>query len=75
MILSEMRDYLHNQKRASIKDIALHFEMDADATRGLLAVWIKKGKIKNTTAGGAACGTSCCQCDPLVTEIYEWIEN
>ena len=75
MILSEMRDYLHNQKRASIKDIALHFEMDADATRGLLAVWIKKGKIKNTTAGGPACGTSCCQCDPLVTEIYEWIEN
>jgi putative ferrous iron transport protein C len=75
MILSEMRDYLHNQKRASIKDIALHFEMDADATRGLLAVWIKKGKIKNSTAGGAACGTSCCQCDPLVTEIYEWIEN
>lgn len=75
MILSEVRNYLCKHKRASIKDIALHFEMDADAVRGLLEKWIKKGKVGRLTAGGTGCGTSCCQCDPLLTEIYEWIEE
>lgn len=72
MILSELRDYIRQQQRVSLKDLALHFQVDADALRGMLNKWVSKGKVRRHRAGGEACGTSCCQCDPLLTEIYEW---
>ena len=75
MILSDVRDYLQQKRRVSLNDLVLHFNVDADALRGMLAKWIGKGKVRQSSAGGAACGTSCCQCDPLLTEIYEWIDD
>jgi putative ferrous iron transport protein C len=74
MILSDLRHYLENRKRASLNDLVLHFQIDAPALRGMLAKWISKGRVRQQLAGGQACGTSCCQCDPLLTEIYEWVD-
>lgn len=74
MILSDLRQYLESRKRASLNDLVLHFQIDATALRGMLAKWISKGRVRQQLAGGVACGTSCCQCDPLLTEIYEWVE-
>lgn len=54
-------------------DLINHFHMDADALRGMLSKWISKGKIKKLTLE-AGCGTSCCKCDPALTEFYEWID-
>ncbi len=73
MILSELRDYLKQQRRLSLLDMANHFDMDADALRGMLVKWVNKGKVRKLSTD-KACGTSCCKCDPAMTELYEWID-
>lgn len=74
MILAEVRDYLKERGQCTLSDIALHFDCDADAVRGMLDVWIRKGKIEKRYAT-ASCGTSCQSCDPAATEVYLWHEN
>ena len=74
MILSDLRDYLKQQQRVTLHDLMIHFRMDADALRGMLAVWMRKGKVKKNAPDSASCGTSCCKCDPTLTELYEWQE-
>lgn len=71
MILSQIRDYLKQRGQCTLSDIALHFDTDADAVRGMLDVWIKKGKVERRSAT-ASCGTSCQSCDPATTEVYFW---
>ena len=73
MILSEVRDYLKTRSQATLSDIALHFDTDPDALRGMLEVWIKKGKIRKRMATDS-CGSSCNSCEPTATEIYEWVD-
>ena len=74
MILSQVRDYLQQRGQCTLSDIALHFDTDPDAVRGMLEVWIRKGKVKKQSATGS-CGTSCNSCDPSSTEIYVWCEH
>jgi len=74
MILSQVRDYLKQRGQCTLSDIALHFDTDADAVRGMLDVWIRKGKVKKTSAT-ESCGTSCQSCDPAATEVYSWCET
>lgn len=71
MILSDIRRYLEQRGQATLADIALHFGADADAVRGMLEVWVRKGKVHRKMAT-ASCGNSCSQCDPAATEIYVW---
>jgi hypothetical protein len=71
MILSDIRRYLEQRHQATLADIALHFRTDADAVRGMLDIWIRKGKVQRKMAT-ASCGNSCSQCDPAATEIYVW---
>lgn len=74
MILSELRDYLKQQRRLSLLEMANHFDTDADALRGMLRKWISKGKVRRLNLG-SVCGTGCCKCDPAMTELYEWVEK
>ena len=74
MILSDLRNFLRQQRRVALKDMALHFHIDADALRGMLEKWISKGYVKRLPSG-TACASGCCQCDPASTEIYEWVEQ
>jgi hypothetical protein len=74
MILSQVRDYLKQRGQCSLSDIALHFDTDADAVRGMLEIWIRKGKVEKHSATGS-CGTTCQSCDPATTEIYSWREQ
>jgi len=73
MILAEIRDYLKQRGQCTLSDIALHFDTDADAVRGMMEVWIRKGKVERRSAT-ASCGTSCQSCDPAATEVYSWCE-
>ena len=73
MILSDIRDYLQQRGQATLADIALHFDTDPDAVRGMLDIWIRKGKAHRKMAT-ASCGSSCSQCDTAATEIYVWGE-
>ena len=74
MILSELRTYLKQKKRVTLSELVIHFNMDADALRGMLGKWISKGKVRQLPVG-SGCGTSCCKCDATLTEFYEWIEE
>ncbi len=73
MILADIRNYLKQRGQCTLSDIALHFDTNADAVRGMLEVWIRKGKVEKS-ATTASCGTSCQSCDPASTEIYSWTE-
>jgi hypothetical protein len=74
VILSDLRGYLIQQRRVALADLVVHFNMDADALRGMLGKWISKGKVRKLPVD-SACGTSCCKCDPALTELYEWIDR
>jgi putative ferrous iron transport protein C len=74
MILSELRSYLQEQKRVALKDMAMHFNIDADALRGMLGKWIAKGQVRKLPTG-TSCSSGCCQCDPTLIELYEWVER
>lgn len=74
MILADLRDYLKQQHRVALKDLVHHFNVDADALRGMLGTWIGKGKVRKMPME-SACGTSCCKCDPELTEFYEWVDK
>ncbi len=72
MILSEIKQYLASHRVLPLHDIALHFNMEADAMRGILGKWIQKGKLKKIP-GTAGCQKGCCQCDPATIETYQWL--
>ncbi|WGS88272.1 FeoC-like transcriptional regulator [Methylomonas sp. UP202] len=74
MILSDLRGYLQQRQRATLNDMVLHFHMDADALRGMLGKWISKGKVRLSGNGSNCSSGNCCKCDPLLTEIYEWVD-
>jgi bacterioferritin-associated ferredoxin len=71
MILAEIKTYLKQRRQASLADIALHFDIEPGAARGMLEQWIRKGKVERLSAQ-AACGSSCSKCDPATTELYLW---
>lgn len=72
MTPSEVKRYLSERKVAPLKDIAMHFDMDPDAIRGLLDHWIRKGKVKLISSED--CQGKCCGgCSEHQTkEIYQW---
>ncbi|MGD9919030.1 MAG: FeoC-like transcriptional regulator [Paenirhodobacter sp.] len=71
MLLSELRSYLQEHRRAALFDMSIRFDTDPEALRPMLAKWIAKGKLVRLPAC-ATCGSSCCHCDPKSVEIYEW---
>ena len=73
MILSDLRSYLKEHRKVALIDLVNHFNIDAEALRGMLGKWISKGSVRKMPQT-AACGTSCCKCDPTLTELYEWVE-
>ena len=70
MILSEIRDYIRTRQQATLRDVALHFDIDHDVARGMLEFWVKKNRIRKTVS--SACSGSC-SCDAAQeTESYSW---
>ncbi len=74
MILSDIRHYLQKRGQASLADLALHFDADPDAIRGMLQVWMRKGMVHKQVAT-ASCGSSCTKCDSAAIEIYAWLSS
>ncbi|MGB0712056.1 MAG: FeoC-like transcriptional regulator [Gammaproteobacteria bacterium] len=74
MILSELREYLRLNGRAPLREMALHFDADPDAVRGMLETWERRGKVRKLPSG-TACDGGCTQCAPENVEIYEWIPS
>lgn len=73
MDLIQVKQYLRERKIVPLQDVALHFKVDVETVRPLLAVWINKGKLQKHAGMVGAC-KGCCQCDPATIETYEWLE-
>lgn len=71
MILSDLKGYLNERRRASLTDITIRFGVTPDAARGMLDVWAQKGRVRRLDS--ETCG-GCCGCADGRTEIYEWLE-
>jgi len=73
MTPSEVKRYLSERKVAPLNDIAMHFDMEPDAVRGLLAHWLRKGKVRMHKDEGCSSGGCCSGCGAHNKEIYEWL--
>lgn len=72
MILSEIRHYLEDRKQVTLGDLAIHFDTDPDAMRGMLNQWMRKGMVVKSESR-AGCSKKCGNCSGhAVMEIYEW---
>ena len=70
MSLTDIRTYLIENGGASLPDMARHLGTDAAVLRGMLDVWVRKGRVRirppeGTCDGCTACGIRC-------AEVYEW---
>lgn len=72
MIVIQVRDYLKEKGQASLRDMALTFNMEQEALRPILEQWISKGKVEKLPQG-TKCGGGCSSCAPEQIEIYKWI--
>lgn len=71
MILFELKRYLADRRRVDLADICNRFDVDAEALRGMLDQWIRKGRVRRISDAGT-CG-GCCGCNTPTAEVYEWI--
>ena len=72
-MLSEIKRYLMQYRRATLSDLAIHFDTEPEAMRAMLEHWRKKGKVIRVTPEsgcGGECGGGCC--DGGAVEIYQW---
>lgn len=72
MILSRVSDYLKQHKRASLLDMSIGLDTDAEALRGMLDVLQRKGRV-NKLPSGTACGGGCTKCSTDTIELYAWV--
>jgi predicted ArsR family transcriptional regulator len=72
MILSDIKRYLKKHRRATLGDLANHFDTEPEAMRGMLEQWIRKGRVLKSELQ-ASRNKSCSKCcDGSAMEIYEW---
>lgn len=73
MILAELKNYLTRNRRATLGDLACHFDIAPEAIKGMLGQWIKKGKVARLD-GVPDCCRGCGKCHGGINmELYEWI--
>ena len=73
MDLMQLKHYLRARKIVPLQDMALHFRVDVETVRPLLAVWMAKGSVQKLAGVAGAC-QGCCKCDPATVETYQWRE-
>ncbi len=71
MILSDVKRYLAEHRRVPMGDLVNRFDVQPEALRGMLDVWIRKGRVRRTAVGDT-CG-GCNKCAAYALEIYEWV--
>ncbi|MBA2654610.1 MAG: FeoC-like transcriptional regulator [Gammaproteobacteria bacterium] len=71
-MLIDLKQYVKNQRLVSLYELSSRFNLDPEIMRSMLDLLIRKGQIRprNKTNN---CGSKCFKCNPLSTELYEWI--
>ncbi|MEB3829193.1 FeoC-like transcriptional regulator [Phormidium sp. CCY1219] len=71
MILSDIQTYLSQQGKASLAELSVHFRIDADALRPMLAKLVRKHRLRKIEQPQKCCGCSACTAESLI--VYEWV--
>jgi putative ferrous iron transport protein C len=71
-ILLDVRDYLQAHRQAGLNDLARHFDSNPDAMRGMLEIWVAKGRIRHCPA--FACAGCAVNCSSAPGDSYEWMD-
>ena len=74
MLLQRIKTHLMVHKVCSLFDLKRELNQDPELLRDMLQVWIQKGKVRRSQKT-SACGVRCSKCDPILTELYEWIDH
>lgn len=75
MTMSSVRDYLAERRRATLRDVALHFDTAPEAARQVLEQWRAKGRVEVLNSE-SACGKSgaACGCCKGPEPVYVWLD-
>jgi DeoR/GlpR family transcriptional regulator of sugar metabolism len=73
MILSELREYVHEHHVVNMYDLVTYFDTDADTIRDMLNVLIRKGQVRKVQDSDVLC-RKCVHCRLLAAELYEWVD-
>jgi putative ferrous iron transport protein C len=71
MILSDLKNYVKSRQQVSLTDMALHFDAEPEAIKGMMEFWIGKGKIKKYS-NNPVCGGGCSCSYKEAEELYAW---
>ncbi|MEJ2479609.1 MAG: FeoC-like transcriptional regulator [Acidihalobacter sp.] len=77
---SEVKHYLQARGIAPLSDLVNRFGCDAEAMRGVLEFWERKGRVRRL-AGQEGCAASCGGCadgacaTPALSAVYQWVER
>jgi len=71
MILRQIRSYLQTRKQASLNEMAIHFDVEPEALKGMLEFWVQKGIIRHTPAS-AVCTSGCSCSQPDRNDLYSY---
>lgn len=71
--LSDLKRFMVERQRASLNEIAIHFDTPASAVRPMLDQWIAKGRLRklDITGGCGKVGAGCA-CREKPSEVFEW---
>lgn len=74
MSLLDLKLHLQQTKISSMFELSNRFNCDPALLRDKLQHWIRKGRVKVCTKT-PRCGTICQSCSPLLTEMYQWVDE
>lgn len=66
MILSDIRKYIKSRGRASLDDLAAHFDGDKSAIEGMMETLKARGLVVELGCGGCGGSTGCATAGPKV---------
>ena len=75
MTLLGLKAYLSQRNRASVAEIATHFDASPAVVRDLVGHWQTRHRIR-AVGGKSACGGCGCSCrNGAEDEVYEWVQS
>ncbi|APZ43707.1 FeoC-like transcriptional regulator [Acidihalobacter ferrooxydans] len=78
---SAVKHYLQARGMAPMSDLVNRFGCDAEALRGVLDFWVRKGRVRELAPMQSACGSGCSGCSgsscttPALRAVYVWIDE
>lgn len=78
---SEVKRYMQARGIVPLSDLVNRFGCDAEAMRGVLEFWKRKGRVRQLAsrsgcggAGCGGCGDGACA-TPALSAVYQWLDE